>query len=154
MRPRDFAALVLLAALWGGSYPLIRVAAPVFGPLPLVAGRVLLGALVLWLGLRAAGRPLPLRGRWVRLVVLGGVNAALPFALIAAAELEITASLAAMLTATVPLWASLFGAAWLGERVTPRRALGLALGVVGVGVLVGWGGFAPTRAGLAAAGAK
>lgn len=43
-----------------------------------------------------------------------------------------------MLNATVPLFAALLGAAWLGERITAPRAAGLALGVVGVGVLVGW----------------
>jgi drug/metabolite transporter (DMT)-like permease len=43
-----------------------------------------------------------------------------------------------MLNATVPLWGALFAAVWLGEGMTPRRAAGLLLGVVGVGVLVGW----------------
>lgn len=144
MKPRDLAALVALAALWGGSYPLIRVAVPAFGPVPLVAARVALGAAALWLVFRAIGRPPALRSHALRahagpLLTLGALNTAVPFTLISAAELHITASLAAMLTATVPLWAVIFGARWLGERVTARQAAGLALGVVGVGVLAGWG---------------
>jgi drug/metabolite transporter (DMT)-like permease len=73
-----------------------------------------------------------------KLVVLGLLNAAIPFSLIAAAELRLTASLEAMLNATVPLWGALFGILWLGERFSAKRAAGLLLGVVGVCVLVGW----------------
>lgn len=153
MKPRDLAALVALAALWGGSYPLIRVAVPAFGPVPLVGARVALAAAVLWLVFRATGRPVALRPHARPLLTLGALNAALPFTLISAAELHVTASLAAMLTATVPLWAALFGARWLGERVTTRRALGLALGIAGVGVLVGWGALDGSGRQLAAVGA-
>lgn len=145
MTPKDLAALFTLGALWGGSFLFIRLAAPALGPFPLAAGRVTLAALVLWLGLRAFGQRPRLRPYAARLLVLGALNASLPFALIAGAELHLTASLAAMLNATVPLWGAVFGVAWLGERVTPRRAAGLLLGVVGVGVLVGWSPVALTR---------
>lgn len=138
MRAKELAALFALAALWGGSFLFIRIAAPALGPLPLAAGRVMLAGLVLWLGMLALRKRTALRGYWRRLLVLGAINAAIPFGLIAAAELRLTASLAAMLNATVPLWAALFGAVWLGERITTRRAAGLALGVAGVAVLVGW----------------
>jgi drug/metabolite transporter (DMT)-like permease len=146
MRARDLAALLALAALWGGSFLFIRVAAPALGPLPLAAGRVTLAAGILWLGMLALGRRPDFRGTARKLLVLGALNAAIPFSLIATAELRLTASLAAMLNATVPLWGSLFGVLWLGERVTPRRAVGLLLGVVGVGVLVGWSPTAVTPA--------
>lgn len=130
--------LFVLAALWGASYLFIRVAVPALGPFPLAAGRTLLAALVLWVGLRLLGKRAELRRHWRQLLVLGATNAALPFFLIGAAELRITASLAAMLTATTPFWAMIFAAYWLGERITLARSLGLVLGVVGVGVLVGW----------------
>src|SRR5687768_5698231 len=117
MRPRDLAALFGLAAVWGGSFLFIRIAAPSFGPFPLVAGRVVLGGLVLWAGLAAFGQRAELRAHWRKLLVLGALNAAIPFALIATAELRLTASLAAMLNATVPFWAALFGMIWLGERI-------------------------------------
>jgi drug/metabolite transporter (DMT)-like permease len=138
MRPKDLAALFALAAVWGGSFLFIRIAAPSLGPLPLAAGRVALAGLAMWVAMRALGQRPALRGNVRKLLVLGAINAAIPFSLIAAAELRLTASLAAMLNATVPLWASLFGVLWLGERITPRRGAGLALGIVGVAVLVGW----------------
>jgi drug/metabolite transporter (DMT)-like permease len=138
MRARDLAAIFLLAALWGGSFLFIRIAAPALGPFPLSAGRVMLAALVLWVGMRALGQRPALRSNARKLLILGALNAAIPFSLIAAAELRLTASLAAMLNATVPLWGVLFAAFWLGERLTAGRGAGLLLGLVGVGVLVGW----------------
>ncbi len=45
----------------------------------------------------------------------------------------------------MPLWATVFSVIWLGERITPKRAFGLLLGVVGVAVLVGWSPIVLTR---------
>jgi drug/metabolite transporter (DMT)-like permease len=149
MRPKDLAALLALAALWGGSFLFIRIAVPSLGPFPLVAGRVMIAGLVLWAGMRVMGKRVELRAHAGPLLVLGALNAAIPFALMAAAELHITASLAAMLNATVPFWGALFGMLWLGERIDVRRAIGLVLGVVGVGVLVGWSPIALTPGVLA-----
>jgi drug/metabolite transporter (DMT)-like permease len=66
-------------------------------------------------------------------------SAAVPFTLIAAAELRITASLAAILNATTPLFTLLIGAARGQEILTPRRFRGVLVGVLGVGVVVGLG---------------
>jgi len=74
-----------------------------------------------------------------RLAILGLLNAALPYMLISAAELHLTASFAAILGATVPLFAAAFGARMLGERLGASRLAGLLLGIVGVAVMVGWG---------------
>src|ERR1044071_9722909 len=46
MKPRDLLELTLLAAIWGGSFLLMRIAAPEFGPGPLIAVRVTVAALV------------------------------------------------------------------------------------------------------------
>lgn len=86
MRPKDLVTLFALAAVWGGSFLFIRVAAPALGPLPLAAGRVALAAIVLGIGMVALRQPVGLRARASRLLVLGLVNAALPFALVGYAE--------------------------------------------------------------------
>jgi drug/metabolite transporter (DMT)-like permease len=138
MKLKELLAVFALAAVWGGSFLFIRVAAPALGPMPLVGARVTIAAVLLWLGLRMRGERPAIRAHFRRLLALGALNAALPFTLIAFAELELTASFAALLNATIPLWGTLFGVLWLGERVTARRAGGLVLGVVGVAVLVGW----------------
>jgi drug/metabolite transporter (DMT)-like permease len=145
MTLKQVAVMLVLAALWGGSYLLIRIAVPAFGPMSLMAVRVGIAALVLWVGLRFTGRrSVELRDNAVPLLVVGAVNGAIPFGLIAAAEVHLTASLAAVLGATVPLFSVLIGAVWLRQRVSAQRALGLAMGIVGVAVLVGWSPMALT----------
>lgn len=144
MRNRDLLTLIVLATLWGGSFLFIRIAAPVLGPFPLALGRVVLGGAVLWAILQARGMRTDVRPHLRKLLVLGLFNAALPYALIAAAEVHITASLAAMLNATIPMMTAVMGIAILGEPMTPRRAGGLLLGVAGVALIVGWTPFEST----------
>jgi drug/metabolite transporter (DMT)-like permease len=144
MRSKDFAALVTLAGCWGASFLLIRIAVPAFGPVSLMAARVLVSSVLLWIGLRAMGRaPVGLRGNVRHLLVLGVVNAALPFVLVAFAEQYLSASLAAVLIATSPLFSAVLSARGRfeqakGERIDLPRGGGMLLGIIGVGVLVGW----------------
>jgi drug/metabolite transporter (DMT)-like permease len=138
MSAKDLGALVLLGMLWGGSFLFIRVAVPVLGPFVLVELRVGLAALALVLYAVAVGRVPKLRGWWREFVIIGALNAALPFSLISAAEIELTASLAAILNSTTVLFTSLVAAAWMGERLTKGRVGGVILGIAGVAVLVGW----------------
>ena len=84
MSAKDLGALVLLGMLWGGSFLFIRVAVPVLGPFVLVELRVGLAALALVLYAVAVGRVPKLRGRWREFVLIGALNAALPFSLISA----------------------------------------------------------------------
>ena len=138
MRPRDFAGLIMLSALWGGSFLFIRVAVPALGPFLLVELRVGLAAAALFLYALAAGRMPKIRGRWRSFLVLGFLNAAVPFSLISAAEIHLTASLAAILNSTTVMFTAIVAAVWMGDPLTARKAIGIVLGIVGVSVLVGW----------------
>lgn len=137
MGPRQIGALLLLAAMWGASFLFIRVAVPALGPASLVDIRVVLAAGALLLYGLLTGYHFSLRGHMVSLLVLGAVNAAIPFSLIAFAELSLPASLAAILNATTPLFTAIVAAVWLQDPLAWKKSVGLALGVVGVGVTVG-----------------
>src|SRR5215212_10097641 len=138
MRPRDFAGLIMLGVLWGGSFLFIRVAVPAFGPFMLVELRVGLAAAALFLYALAAGSMPKIRGRWRSFLVLGFLNAAVPFSLISAAEIHLTASLAAILNSTTVMFTALVAAVWMGDPLTARKVVGVVMGIVGVAVLVGW----------------
>jgi drug/metabolite transporter (DMT)-like permease len=138
MRPRDFAGLVLLGALWGGSFLFIRVAVPSLGPFLLAELRVGLAAVALFLFALAAGRVPEIRHRWRSFLVLGFLNAAVPFSLISAAEIHLTASLAAILNSTTVMFSAIVAAVWIGDVLTARKAIGIVFGIIGVSVLVGW----------------
>jgi drug/metabolite transporter (DMT)-like permease len=128
----------MLGALWGGSFLFIRVAVPALGPFLLVELRVGLAAAALILYAMAAGSMPKIRGRWRSLLALGFLNAAVPFSLISAAEIYLTASLAAILNATTVMFVAIVAAVWMGDALTARKAIGIILGIFGVSVLVGW----------------
>ncbi len=137
MSSKELGALFLLGAIWGASFLFIGVAVPALGPFVLMELRVGLAAAALAPYAFAVSRLPALRTRWQEFLIIGGLNAAIPFTLIATAEITLTSSLAAILNSTTPLFAAVVAAAWVGEALTLRKVFGLLLGVVGVATLVG-----------------
>jgi drug/metabolite transporter (DMT)-like permease len=138
MNPKELGALILLGAIWGSSFLFIRIAVPVLGPFVLMELRVGLAAMALALYALAVTRLPNPRLRWRQFLFLGTLNAAVPFTLIAAAEIHLTASLAAILNSTTALFAAMVAAVWIGEAFTVKKVVGLIMGISGVAVLVGW----------------
>lgn len=136
MQPRHFAQLVLLSAVWGGSFPLIRIAAPAFGPLPMALLRCVLAATVLALLMRVLRERWPARVHWPGLALLGLMTVAGPFVLFNWAGLVIPAGYSAVLNATAPLFGVVAGALFGQERLTLRKLAGCAAGLAGVALLV------------------
>ena len=139
MRPADLARLVLLAAIWGGSFLFVRMAVGAIGPMWLTELRVGLAAIAMLIYARAIGFKLNLAQNWRAYLVLGVLNTALPWWLYAWSGKHINASYMAILNAAAPWFAAICGAIWLEERLTWRKSLGLALGMLGVALLVGLG---------------
>lgn len=149
------AELTLLGAIWGGSFLLMRVAAPVFGPFALVEIRLIFGALVLLPFVYRARSALV--GRWRVLFLIGLVNSAVPFTLFAWATAIAPAGISAIANSMTALFAVLFAGWMFGERIGIRRAIGLVAGMAGVivmvgmpmaGVPTGWAALAATTAAL------
>lgn len=137
MKTADYTRLVVLAAIWGASFIFMRVTAPVLGPVWTAEGRVLIGGLALaaWFALTGFD---PQWRRHLRFYALVGIlNSAIPFSLYGFASIHLPASLMAILNATSPMFGLLLGAAFAGERITPRRIAGLLLGAAGV-ALIAW----------------
>ena len=129
--------LIILAAIWGGSFLFMRVGAPVFGPAALIELRVGIAALFLLAAAWWMHRPPPAPRHWRHFLFVGLFNAALPFLMYGYAAQTLSASLLSILNATAPLFGAVIAAAWLRAPVTRAAALGLMLGVAGVAVLVG-----------------
>jgi drug/metabolite transporter (DMT)-like permease len=140
MRGADYARLVALAALWGGSFIFMRVAAPSFGAVLTAEGRLLIAALALAAWFRLTGFDSEWRRHAKAYAAIGVVNLLLPSLFYAFALMHISASLATMLNATAPMFGAACGAQFLGERMTPKKAVGCAAGLAGVFLVVGPGG--------------
>ena len=138
MSRRDLGLLVALSAIWGSSFLFIKVGVEELEPAVVVFGRLLVGALVLVPVVMARGGVSGLRAMLVPIVVLGALNNALPYWLLSFAETRIDSGLAAVIQAAAPIFTVLLAIRIdPSQRVTGFRLLGVALGFVGVALLVG-----------------
>ena len=142
MNRRHLVMLLALAAIWGASFMFIKVAVRELTPATLIAGRLGLAALTLALllpfvvGTRATARQLRANLPW--LVVVALVNTAIPFWLLSWGETRIDSGLASIIQAAVPIFNALIAfVAFREVRVTGSRLVGVAVGFVGVALLVG-----------------
>jgi drug/metabolite transporter (DMT)-like permease len=143
MHARHFLQLVLLSAVWGASFPLIRIASPAFGPLPMACLRCALAACVLALLMRVLRLQWPARAHWRSMTLLGLLTVVAPFVLFNWAGLVLPAGYSAVLNATAPLFGVVAGALFGEERLTTRKLVGCAVGLMGVALLVRLGPVAP-----------
>src|SRR5882757_9692489 len=142
MNRRYLPMLVLLALVWGSSFMFIKVAVRDLDPATLVLGR--LGVAALTLGLvvpLALGWKLTrseLRAHWPWLAVVGLLNTAVPFWLLSWGETRIDSGLASIIQASVPIFNAVAAFGFFRDvRVTGIRLVGVAIGFVGVALLVG-----------------
>ncbi len=113
-----------IAGLEFGVFPgaCLRMAIGALAMLPLLAWRGLLGQML---------------ANWKPILGVSLLNAAIPFACFSFAVLHITTGFAAILNATVPMFAALVAWIWLGQRLTLLRCIGIAIGFIGIALLVG-----------------
>jgi drug/metabolite transporter (DMT)-like permease len=128
--------LQLLAALWGGSFLLLRMLAPAFGPFFLIESRVLAGLMVLLPFLVFSPGLKELLAHWRAIALLSLTNMCLPFCLLAFASLYLGAGTVSILNATVPFFAAATGFFLFGERLGIAAVTGLITGFTGVVLLM------------------
>jgi drug/metabolite transporter (DMT)-like permease len=130
---------LLLAAIWGTSFLFIKVGVRELHPLWLTFGRVTAGALTLLVVLAVTRDRLPREPRlWGHLMVVGALGVALPFTLFGYGEERVSSVLAGIWNAATPLVAlPLAVLLFRTERMTRARAAGLAVGFLGVLVVLG-----------------
>jgi drug/metabolite transporter (DMT)-like permease len=135
---RGWALFLAMSVIWGIPYLLIKVAVDDVTPVVLVFARCVIGAALLLPWTIANGQLRPALRHWRALLLFTLLEMAAPWFLIAYAEGSLSSSLTGLLVAGVPFVAAL-AARVVGEeeRLTPVRILGMAIGVVGIGVLLG-----------------
>ncbi|MCB2052944.1 MAG: DMT family transporter [Geminicoccaceae bacterium] len=135
----EWALLLTLSVLWGGSFFFVGIAVGELPPLTIVALRVSLAAITLFLVLRLAGRSMPREPRlWLAFGAMGLLNNAVPFTLIVWGQTHIASGVAAILNATTPLFTVVVAhALTTDEKLTAGRIAGVVLGLTGVAVMIG-----------------
>lgn len=139
MGRREWILLLLLSILWGGSFFFVGVAVRELPPFTIVMLRLVIGAITLWAVLTILGhRPPRSLNVWAAFFIMGLINNVIPFSLIVWGQTHIASGLASILNATTPLFTVVIAGLLLSdERMTTHKLLGVAIGFVGVVVLIG-----------------
>ncbi len=137
MSTASFLRLICLAAIWGGSFLFMRIAANTFGPAFLIEFRVGFAAISLLLVSLYLKRKLAFRSNFKHFMIIGLFNTALPFMLFAYAAQTLNASTLSVLNSTAAIWGALIGIFWHKAILTAKASLGMLIGVAGVITLVG-----------------
>jgi drug/metabolite transporter (DMT)-like permease len=138
MKTSHLLQLLLLSAVWGVSFLLIRIAGDNFPPLWVALLRCSAGALLLWSVMAVHRRSLPPRRLLFWLLLVAFFNNAIPFTCFAWGERTIPSSTAAVINATMPIWTLLISLAVQRGHTTVRMIVGVALSFAGV-ILVVYG---------------
>jgi drug/metabolite transporter (DMT)-like permease len=142
----DWAMLITLSLIWGGSFVASEIALAGFTPLSLVTFRLVVGAAVLVPLAYLLRAPMPGLGRrrvWLHILGLAVLSNALPFNLLTWAQTHVTAGYAGVSMAAMPLFVLPLSHVFVpGERMTRRRVVGFVIGFVGVAILFGPAAFA------------
>lgn len=135
--------LLALATLWGASYTFIKIGIKTISPVTLIAARTLIAGAILLAVIKWRGLSLPRdAANWRRFLFQACLNSVFPFTLIAWAEHEIDAGVAAILNSTTPIFAFLLTALITRhEAVNARKFLGVVAGLTGTGLIIGFEAF-------------
>jgi drug/metabolite transporter (DMT)-like permease len=139
----EFALLILLGVLSGIPYALTKVALATIPPITMVAARVSLAAIALWIIVFALKCDWPARRDLIpRLFVQGCLACVLPFTLLAIGQRSVDSALAAILNSTTPLFVCLISLLWTGHEImTFGRLFGVSIGLTGTGMIAGTNAF-------------
>ncbi|MEC9343199.1 MAG: DMT family transporter [Pseudomonadota bacterium] len=139
MGGREWAMLLALSLVWGGSFLFVGVAVRELPPLTIVVLRTGIGALALLVFCRMTGIAIPANRRlWTAFFVMGLFNNVIPFSLIVWGQTHIAAGLASILNATTPVFTVLVAHfLTIDEKMSWNRLAGVVLGLGGVAVMIG-----------------
>ena len=131
--------LVILGGLFGSAFLYMKVLVDEIAPVEIVAGRLSLGALVVFAIIAVRGKALKFDPAMVgKIALLALLDSVIPFTLIAWSETKIDSGVASVLVSTMPMFTVVIATiTFPDERLAPVRLLGIPLGFLGVVTLTG-----------------
>lgn len=144
----DWTLLAAVVAIGGSSFAMIRAAVETMPPAAIAIGRLWVGAIVLYIVMRIAGRRFPplfqtvhgrlrLRRSWGSMIAVGASGYLLPFFLFPWAQQYVDSGLAGVYMTFMPIWTLALAFLFAGEPINARKLFGFAMGFVGVIILMG-----------------
>ncbi|MBI1393374.1 MAG: EamA family transporter [Alphaproteobacteria bacterium] len=144
----DWLLLGLVVMIGGSSFAMIRTAVETLPPAAIMAGRLWVAAGLLYVMMKAKGRRFPaalvrtprglrLHRAWASMAAVGIVGNTIPFFLFPWAQQHVESGLAGVYMAFMPIWTLGLAYVFAAERLTRNKALGFAMGLAGVLILMG-----------------
>lgn len=134
----DYSMLIVLAAVWGGSFMFIKIAVETIPAATLTLGRLAIAAAILYLIARIIGEKFPTGWCiWGLITICAITGNALPFTLISWGEVKVDSGVAAILMAVMPLTTILLAHIFTDEKLNLAKGLGVIFGILGLVVLIG-----------------
>lgn len=139
MSGRAWVEMLILAILWGGVFFTVAIALQEIEMFGLVAIRVTIAAVLLWVYVLFLGRPIPNTAKvWFALLIMGILNTALPFTLLTYGQTQIESGLTAIFNAGTAVMGTLVAAIFLSdEKLTRRKTVGVGFGIAGAITAIG-----------------
>lgn len=128
--------LIILAVIWGASFIFMRIGSPEFGPVFFMAMRTTISSLVLLPIVFWYRQHKGLNGYKIKIFIVGLLNTAIPFVLFGYATLTLSAGHTSILNATTPMFGAIVAYFWLKDKLSASAMLGLAVGFLGVYILM------------------
>ncbi len=136
MKLTDTLLLILLAAIWGSSFIFMRATVDVFGPIALIAFRLLFAAVFMLLFLLPRQNNREFIANWKTLLIVGLMNSAIPFTFLAYASLSLSGGTVSILNAMTPVFTAFIAHIWLKNKMTPLQFIGMFISISGLVFLV------------------
>lgn len=139
MNAREWAMLLMLAVLWGGSFFFTAVALRELPPITIVFLRVMLAAATLYIVITVMGIRMPReKSAWIAFLQMALLNNVIPFTLLVWGQTRVASGAASIILATTPIFTTILANYFTtDEKMTPLRAVGVGFGVFGVLVMLG-----------------
>jgi drug/metabolite transporter (DMT)-like permease len=135
---RALVPVVVLTLVWGSNWPILKLGVSDVAPLTFRAFTLGLAALGMFAVAKLSGESIAVpRALWGRMVVLALLNISGWNGLLLFGLQQLPAGRSAILAYTMPLWSMLFSLVLLHEPLSPRRIVGLVLGMLGMALLLG-----------------
>jgi drug/metabolite transporter (DMT)-like permease len=145
--PFDWLLFVVIVAVGGSSFAMIRGAVESVPPVAITVGRLWIGAIFLYIVMRQAGRRLPplrrpetprhVNPEWWWIIAISVIGYVGPFTIFPWAQQYIDSGLAGIYMAFMPIWTVFLAAFFAGESFNGRKIVGFLMGFAGVVILIG-----------------
>lgn len=130
--------ILCITSIWGFAWVSMKASLQYMGPFTFSALRFGVGSLTLILILFFSNSKRPAKDQLIHLMIVGLLQTTIVFLLVMVSLRFVTAGKSSVLLYSMPMWSSLIAVKWLGEKLSPRKQIGLLIGIIGLMIIVGF----------------